>query len=54
MQGHFTAADVPPGHQAPTGDTLVVTVSAATGKVTDWSIRNSGSDISSLGNATRL
>ena len=54
MQGHFTAADVPPGRQAPTGDTLIVTVSAATGKVTDWSIRNSGPDISSLGKAARL
>jgi len=49
MHGHFVSPDTPPGHVPPTGNTLTVTVSAATGQVTDWGIDNSTPNIASLG-----
>lgn len=56
MTGHFTAhnAGVPAKGHVPTGTTMTVTVSAATGQVTDWGITDSAPDLSPAGHATAL
>ena len=56
MTGHFTAknAGLAAKGRVPTGTTMTVTVSAATGQVTDWGITDSAPDLSPAGHATAL
>jgi hypothetical protein len=50
--GRFTATDHPPGVPAPEGDVLVVTVDAATNRITDIGILNEAPDLSGVALAT--
>lgn len=56
LHGHFTGYDasVPRGRKLPTGSVMTLTVSAATGAVTDVSITNSQVNLRTLGPATSI
>jgi len=56
MHGHFTGSDldVPPDEKVPTGNTMAVVVSAATGLITDLGITNHVPALSTLGTPTKL
>jgi hypothetical protein len=56
LRGHFTGYDasVPPRHKLPTGDVMTLTVSAATGAVTDVSLTSSWANLRGLGHPTAL
>jgi len=53
MTGHFTAKTGPVGNK-PTGTVMTVTVSAATGRITDWGITDSPTDLSRVGQLKTL
>jgi hypothetical protein len=56
LRGHFTGYDasVPPGKKLPAGDVMTLTVSAATGAVTDVSLTNAAVNLRALGRPTVL
>ena len=54
MAGHFKNKKAGPHGGTPTGTTMTVTVSAATGQITDWGLTDSPTDLSPLGPVTKL
>jgi hypothetical protein len=56
VDGNFRGwqAKTPAGHPRPTGNVLTAAVDPATGRVVDWSIQHTGTDIAQLGPTTRL
>jgi hypothetical protein len=56
MRGMFVGhhAHVPHGAEAPTGNTMLVVVSATTGQITDMGITDAAPDIAAAGTPTAL
>lgn len=56
LHGNFvgTHAHVPLGHKAPTGNTMVLVVSAATGQITDLSITERSPNLSAIATPAAL
>ncbi|GAA3472961.1 hypothetical protein [Nonomuraea roseola] len=51
MRGDFVGhmATAPKGAPTPRGNTITLTIDAATGEVTDWSLGNQSRDLTKLG-----